>query len=256
MNQKYALAVNSVCIFIFAGLVTTILHEAAHFFTAIGFGLKAELHHNYVSYDDANISDFQKMCIAGAGPIVSLILGLIFLVLSEKTTEKGLLSLTLLWLGLQGTLAFAGYMMIAPFFTYGDTGKVFSLLGVSPYIVMAISITSIISIVIFFKKKAVEFSFYAESDAQTKKERANALFVWPIIIGGILTTLMHYPFPGLLSLLAPVMMPFTFFSTYGTFRRGDYDKPTVFMTRYSTAVIVLAVLSMVAFRLLVYGISL
>jgi hypothetical protein len=254
MNQKYAFAINNVLIFIFTGLLTTILHEMAHFFAALSFGFSPELHHNYVSYDDANISTFQQMIIAGAGPVFSLILGAICLYFAKKATEKGLFSLTLLWMGLHGTLCFVGYMMIAPFFTYGDTGKVLSLLGVPQFIVIALSILSIIILTTFYRKQAIEFNYYAESDTQIKKEQANHLFLLPIVIGGVFTALMHYPFPGLLSFLAPVMMPFTFFSTYGGFRRTEFaTKPTVFINQYSTVIIVLTALIVLIFRLLVYG---
>jgi hypothetical protein len=254
MNQKYALTFNSVLIFVFTGLVTTMLHEMAHFVAAISFGFPAELHHNYVLYDDANKTDFQQSVVAGAGPVFSLFLGLICLYFAKKVTDKGLFSLTLLWFGLHGTLCFIGYMMIAPFFIYGDTGRVFSILGVPTFVSIGLAILSLIALTIYYRKQAHEFNYYAESDVQLKAEQAKSLLLFPILIGGVFTALMHYPFLTFLSFIAPAMMPCTFFSTYGSFRRTEFAaKPTVFIGQYSTILMVLTALSVIAFRVLVFG---
>ncbi len=254
MNQKYAFAINNILIFIFTGLLTTILHEMAHFIAALSFGFSAELHHNYVSYDDASKTEVQQMIIAGIAPVFSLVLGLICLNIAKKHTTKGLFSLILMWMGLHGTLCFMGYMVVAPFFTYGDTGRVFSILGVPPFVSIGLAILSLIGLTIYYRKQAVEFNDYAESVNQLKAEQGKNLFLLPIIIGGVFTALMHYPFPTFLSFLAPAMMPFTFFSTYGGFRRTEFaEKPSVFLNQYSTVLIVLTALTVIAFRLLVYG---
>lgn len=122
--QKYGLAVNSCLIIVLTGVVTVILHELGHFVPAYFYGLEPELHHNFVFYDDAIVSPTAQAIIAAAGPVVSLILGIVFLFVSKRKKTKGLFSLLTLWMGLQGLLSFFGYLFIAPFFSYGDTGKV------------------------------------------------------------------------------------------------------------------------------------
>lgn len=133
------LAINSFLILVITALIGTIIHELAHFITAKYFKIPAYLHHNYVSFDSTEISDFHQAIIAGVGPIFSLFFGLVILYLSIKIKKIGLLKLFLLWLGMNGILMFLGYLLIAPFAKQGDTGFVFQYLGISNIFIISIA---------------------------------------------------------------------------------------------------------------------
>ena len=197
-THKYALAINSIACIILSGFMTTILHELAHFIPAYFYGLNPELHHNFVWYKDEPTQLYQAVIIPAAGPIFSLILGLICLYFSKKIVEKGVLSLFLLWMGLQGYVTFFGYLLIAPFFTYGDTGRVFALLNLPQMLVIALSIAAIIALTLLVKKEFKEFGYYGNPD-YTIKERANALILFPVL-GSIASAVLQLPVPTVLSI--------------------------------------------------------
>jgi hypothetical protein len=248
--KKYGLVINSIAMIIVTGLLTTILHELAHFIPAYFFGFQPELHHNFVNYDDTNLPADKIAIVAAAGPIVSLILGLIFLAVSKQTKSKGFFSLFMLWMGLQGYLTFFGYLFIAPFFTYGDTGKVFDIIGLPFLVVIAISIFGIVALNFLYKIEAKEFRFYG-SENMTVAGRANALIFFPVL-GSIASGALQLPVPTFLSLLAPIMMPLSFMSMYGTFRRTVKETPNVDLNQISWLLVIVLILTVTAFRLLNY----
>ena len=126
MNKIYAV-INGILIYATTALLTLIIHETGHFLVEILWGFKAVMHTDYGSYSGF-ASDTQKIIIAAAGPIFSLLQGLILYLISSRIVKKGIFSLFTLWLSLQGFILFFGYLVCSPFFIYGDTGQVFYLL--------------------------------------------------------------------------------------------------------------------------------
>jgi hypothetical protein len=149
-NNKYALVINSCLIAITTFILSTILHELGHFFVARFLNVHAVLHHNYVVLKNA--SSIENFSIAVAGPMTSLIFGIVFLLISKKKNPESLLKLFFLWLGMNFLLGFMGYMLIAPFVSQGDTGFIFKYLGVPFYIGVIIAILSFLLIQKIFKK--------------------------------------------------------------------------------------------------------
>ena len=80
--NSFSLAINSSIIAITTFIIATLLHEISHFMLSFILGLNAELHHNFVSVN--NVSKIQEIYIAGIGPLMSMFLGIIFLILSKK----------------------------------------------------------------------------------------------------------------------------------------------------------------------------
>ncbi len=248
--EKYGLTINSVIVVVLTSILTTILHELGHFIPAYFFGLQPELHHNFVSYDNSNVSSDKLAIIAACGPVLSLVLGTIFLFISKNITAKGYLSLFTLWMGLQGFLTFFGYLFIAPFFTYGDTGKVFAILGFPFVLVIAISVFGIAALVYFFKKQTKEFRFYGDEELNIV-QRANALILFPVL-GSLAACFLQLPVPTFLSLLAPIMMPMSFMSIYGEFRKTIKEKPTISLNKISWLLLISLIAAIILFRLLNY----
>src|SRR6185369_13864047 len=77
---------------------------------------------NYTSYKIEELSRTAQILTVAAGPLFSLLLGIVFNILCERYSKRNLLFLFLLYMSAFGYIAFGGYLMIAPFFPNGDTG--------------------------------------------------------------------------------------------------------------------------------------
>ena len=247
--KKFGLAINSMVIVVLTGIATVMLHELGHFIPAYLYGLEPELHHNFVFYVDQRVSAFAQGLIAASGPVVSLFIGTSCLLFSKRARHKGLVSLTTLWLGLHGLLTFFGYLFVAPFFTYGDTGKVFALLGLPFWSVLAISTFGVVSLVVLFRNQAKEFTFYGEG-CMTPAMRANSLILFPTL-ALVASAVLHLPVPTPLSLIAPLLMPWSFMTIYGVFFDYEDTKPSVTLNRISWRLIIGLAVVVGIFRMLV-----
>lgn len=205
--------------------------------TAKYFKIPAYLHHNYVSFDSTEISDFHQAIIAGVGPIFSLFFGLVILYLSIKIKKIGLLKLFLLWLGMNGILMFLGYLLIAPFAKQGDTGFVFQYLGISNIFIISIAIISFVIILKAFNILAKQFVFYKNSETFDQTETSIQLFIIPIIGSIIFVTLLSLPIPIWISLLPTVFMPMAYISTLKSYQKLNIKSPQYYSKEISKLLI-------------------
>jgi len=199
---------NGIIIYTTAFLLTLIIHETGHFAIEKLWGFNAIMHANYGSYS-GNASDTQKIIIAAAGPVVSILQGFFFLFLSERITSKNQFSLFALWLSLQGFVLFFGYLVCSPFFIYGDTGQVFYLLHFPLYITVLFSVAGIILLFYTLNNNAKKFAPYGR-EIEDIKPRAKALILYPLITGGILSLLLQLPVPNFLLLFDGITTPLVF----------------------------------------------
>src|SRR5688572_19054885 len=101
--QNRNLAIHSILIFVVSFILNTSIHEGGHALMGKLFGLNTVLHHNYVSTDgEETASLIVKIMVPAAGPLMSLIQGLIFLILLRASKQKSLLTLFYLWLSVMG----------------------------------------------------------------------------------------------------------------------------------------------------------
>ena len=159
-------------------------------------------------------------------------------------------------------MAFFGYMMIAPMFTMGDTGRIFARLEMS--MVWQIS-PAIISLLMFtyllmkFHGDCEHFISENINDEKTKRAKwARILIVYPVLIGIAVTSIMQFPVVYFLSLLPSLTMPFMLFMVYGMMimSKNIVDKKeNKDVSELSIPIIVLFILTIVGFRLLVYGLT-
>ncbi len=78
------------------------------------------------------VKDFQvlgNILIKGAGPVVSLIIGIIFHFICSRQVQRNALFLFNVYMSLNGYISFWGYLIIAYLVPGGDTGYVCSVLG-------------------------------------------------------------------------------------------------------------------------------
>lgn len=133
-NTNKSFLINSSVAFILAGMLTITLHEMAHFITALLLGDNAKIFPPYVQTSNG-ISLHSHIIVASAGPIFSLISGLLIIrLLSNK--GQGFMRLFWTWLGFLSAQTGFGYFLIAPLAKAGDTGFVLSSLK-SPWPIYA-----------------------------------------------------------------------------------------------------------------------
>lgn len=126
-TDRRALLAGSTLAFVLAAMVNDTLHELAHAVAGLAVGLTPTLSPFSVEYEPQGTSS-QQIITAAAGPLFSLVMGLVLMVLARHW-GRGLVRLFFLWLPFMGVMNFAGYCFIAPFAQVGDTGQVLKLLG-------------------------------------------------------------------------------------------------------------------------------
>ena len=116
---------NSTILFIVACILQMTLHEFGHFFVAIFVHAKGiSVHHNYVDNIDEGLPLRSILCIKGAGPLMSLIIGIVFHITCSLQKKRNITFLFELYMSVFGYIGFFGYLMTSPIFTNGDTGYI------------------------------------------------------------------------------------------------------------------------------------
>jgi hypothetical protein len=115
------------------------------------------------------------------------------------------------WLGMGSVLGLLGYLLIAPFAKDGDTGRVFSYLGVPTFVSILIAITSFIFISYLFRKWSSQFIFYKTEDHFDKKETQKQLFIYPIFASMVIMTILSFPITNWVSLLQTISICLFFY---------------------------------------------
>tara|TARA_R110002050_G_scaffold204327_2_gene339755 strand:+ start:66902 stop:67708 length:807 start_codon:yes stop_codon:yes gene_type:complete len=212
MNEKIAISFNSAILYVIAFLLTTVFHELAHALTGFLLGSSPTLHHNFVSH--ATIIDltlFQKTVVALAGPVISLIQGLLAGYGYYKLRKKAhtLLHLFLLWFSVLGLYNFLGYLMTGLFFKNGDIGKVY-LMTQTPYwlqIGLALIATLLFTFIAYkMTRPFLQMSYkmeWLDSGANRKNFSFHVLFL-PWMVGSVITTLLYLPVIAIVSIIYPI----------------------------------------------------
>lgn len=224
--MQYKVVINSTVAFIVASVVEMTLHECGHFCVAIFLGYPAVLHHNYVTYGE--ITKSHNIITALAGPLVSLLIGVVFNIIMNRKRLKGINALVCLYLSIFGYIGFFGYVMIAPFFSYGDTGYALHAIGCPMWGIILLSVLAVTAF--YFLSKAWSPHFIAlmskgtASGFQQRKKFIYSLVLLPLFIGIVVTTLLNLPSPTFLSLMAPLTSPYVILWAFGYYlkKEGTY----------------------------------
>jgi len=220
MKNFRNIIINSSMLFVSAAVLQMTLHELGHFIAAILIHAKnVTLHHNYVSHQTGNLPLPQAVFYAGAGPFVSLLVGVCFHFVCSRQKKRNLLFLFNLYLAVFGYIAFFGYLMVAPFFTYGDTGYIFRALNFPVWLTVSIAIIGGLFLYMVMCKL---IRFFVEmgpvniiADKKTRRIFMGCLIQYPLYIGIVITTLLNLPTPSVLSLIYPIFSPFSLMWAYG-----------------------------------------
>ncbi|MBX2905076.1 MAG: hypothetical protein KF744_03505 [Taibaiella sp.] len=217
-RRKRNLAINFTLAFVLTNITEMTLHECGHFVAGILTGDTPILYHNAVRHATELISKNGRIIIAAAGPIMSLIIGLLFAFLLRSRKQADAIGLFYLEMSVFGFIGVLGYTMVAPFFTYGDTGFVFRALDFPVWLILAISLLSIGILFLVLKSLApyfVSFMSFTEGESvQTRRPVVAAMISIPVLFGTLITTLLNLPSPTPLSLIAPICIPMSLFWVY------------------------------------------
>lgn len=264
-RKQTILALNVSVFFIFASILELTLHECGHFIAGCIMHLKPVLYHNYVNHPIETITQRQRICFAAAGPIVSLLIGIACGTTLRYRNGANFMSLFLLLMAVFGYIGFFGYMAVAPFFTYGDTGFVLEALGAPLWLIVLLAVGSVGALFYVLKGLARFFvSFMSRATAEDSKRRSTFVFYMitvPFFIGMPITTLLNLPVPTFLSLLAPLCSPFSLFWVYHYYitaiprQRWGYDESELLTRKISVGGVIALVVVVIINRLLVGGFS-
>ncbi len=212
MKEKILL-LNLIAVFVAGFALTTFLHEIAHAITAKMVNTEPVLFHSYVSYDSLATPAMHQLYIAAAGPLFSLLQALIFIRLLHTKTKIDFVAFLYLWMSIIGMVVFLGYIMMGPFVSYGDTGKIYTILAVPEYISLALAATALICIIYFFRKLTLvigHFIFQLKTETGYENKKAISLFfVFPLLIGTLINVLISLPAPTTMSLVFPIVISLT-----------------------------------------------
>lgn len=214
--MKKLVTLNSALLYIAAFLLTTIIHELAHAIVGAMNDSDPVMHHNYVEHlSPDHLTSGQQILIALAGPITSLIQGLIVGYLYLRSSRERLIDLFLLWLAVLGSTNFLGYLMTGPFFRSGDIGKVYDLADTPAWVQIALAITGA-GMLLFIAYKLTEpflrFSFDQAwvADGKSRKNFSFHILILPWIIGSVVVTLLYLPIVAIVSIIYPFMSGMVF----------------------------------------------
>jgi hypothetical protein len=241
------------------------MHESGHFFAAILVGAKQlSLHHNYVYHIDDGLTKLEIIFIKMSGPIVDIFIGTIFHYLCTRDRSRNIWFLLKLYFASFGYIGFFGYMMVAPFFTNGDSGYVCKALGFPLAITILCSVTGVLFLY-FLMKKLMKFfvAMGTKEIIENQRERKkfmSQIILLPILLGILITTLLNLPVVTTLSLIAPICMPFSFLWAYGDalnkkYAIDNYNNNFNQLNSINLAILSLFLLVVTINRLMVFGIA-
>ena len=228
--NKMRLTLNAVTLFVSASILEMTLHEGGHFLAGIVMHMRPVLHHNYVSSASDSSTPNAGIWFAAAGPFVSLLLGIITLLMLRTGRPQGFTKLFLWYFSISGFIGFWGYLMIAPFFSYGDTGYILRALNCPIWLIILLAVVGLAMLAVCVRLLApFAVSLMNTQTSQDKGSRKKFVFgitELTLYIGIPIIALLNLPTPTFLSILAPLMSPWSLLYAYGYYLKGKPYKGT------------------------------
>lgn len=225
MKEKLYVILNSTILYTITFLITTIIHECSHALLGMLYGSDPVLHHNYVEhFSISHLSVMQQVIISLAGPIASLIQGLLAGWAYLNTQKQRPLHLFLLWFSVLGFSNFFGYLMTGPLFQAGDIGKVFLLLRFPLFtqIIFAVLGATILFVIAYkLTVPFLQFSYRHKwvADQQSRMKFSFNIIILPWIMGSAIVTILYLPIIAIVSIIYPVMSGMIFIFPWQNARR-------------------------------------
>jgi hypothetical protein len=251
--------VNSTLVFVAAFTLTTVVHEFGHFLSYLLFGADPTLFHNYVTTPEGTLSDGARGVSAMAGPVISLIQGIIFGLIVTRRPRNTPSYLFFLWFSLLGYVNFFGYLVMTPFSSVGDTGKVADLLGIAVVFRILIAVAGLALVILIILKIGKHFTNFipAEHDSKMRSKYVYAIMFVPIIIGAVVNSILAFPAVAMLSVMYPATSSFAVMSSFGAILGNPNPTATISLIEKKVALlpVILAVVAIGLNRFLTLGIG-
>ena len=251
--------INSTLVFVSAFIITTFIHESGHYLSYWLFGADPVLFHNYVQIPDQFLTIPVRIISALAGPVFSLVQGIVFRWVVSRGEKNTGSHLFFLWLSLLGFVSFFGYLVVTPISTTGDTGIVADFLNIDDTIRVLIAVMGILVLIWIILNTAKNFSNFIplQHDLKIRAKYVYYLMFFPIIIGSVVNTLLAFPVVSFLSVIYPAMSPYVIMSSFSVILKTSNTK--VFSTEHENhikkSLLFLFLCAIVLNRLLTYGIG-
>ncbi len=192
----------SAVLYAVAFLLTTILHESAHFVVAGALGRHPILFHSSVASDEIGTS--ATVLTKLAGPLFSAVQGVILLAVERRIRHfPPHFRLLIAWLAFHGWMNATGYLFSAAFAPVGDIGSILRLLELPWWVSLAVSgigfWTIRASVGLLYPSFAALLPVETRNDTATRNRALIRLAVlaWPI--GVVLVLPSSWPFPAWIS---------------------------------------------------------
>lgn len=177
--------VNSTVAFALALLVMITLHELGHVVAALMQG-----HHPVLrpfSVDTGADPGAQRVVTAAAGPLLSLVTGLLVLAVPQR--GRPFLRLAMLWFGLLSVQEFNGYLTTGPFVAGGDIGVVLGESGTPGWFGVVLLVVGVTGTVVAGRVATARLLLLVDPAADTADQlRRLGLFSW--LLGALLAVLL------------------------------------------------------------------
>lgn len=136
--SRHSRLIQSAVAYATALLITVTLHEFGHAMAAWLYGFHPTVYG--LHEQDIAASPVRVAVIAAAGPLVSLVLGMVFLAVQKRMRGQGFPRYLTLWLGLLGIAVFVGYLITPPFYARGDVYIVLASFNLASPMFIGISV--------------------------------------------------------------------------------------------------------------------
>ena len=238
--------------FVTASTLNVVLHEGAHFLTALALGLQPTLYQYWVYWDQENATAAQYAAVRAAGPTFSLIVGLCCW-LADRTKKQSAAGLPLLYLSAGGMAMFFGNLMSTVF--AGDFSGLASWLQLPTtlgYAISAIGAAGTVAVMVWLGRQLRQWI----PDTAGTALGLIGVVVAPIVLGTAIIILINQPVPPFLSFVSARLSEagLGMFTLVGAVRPGAATAVRSFRLWWIDGTIAIAAVLIV--RILVFGITL
>ncbi len=222
MKENRARLIQSSLAYATASLIAITLHEFGHGL----IGLLVGQHPTVYALHEHDIagSRMDVGLIATAGPVLSLLLGIIFLWIYKYQKGQGFGRYLTLWLGLFSTASFFGYLMTAPFLASGDIAVVLRVMHLGVVFRWLSFIIGSAGIILVSRLALPRLVQLTNADAPLRGQTiALASLSW--IVGSIIVLIAILPTPPLMAPLIGLFVPFINFLASRRDPKQSYGVP-------------------------------
>jgi hypothetical protein len=241
----------SILLFYSANVLAYSLHELAHAAVAHFLHVPATLFHLYADIDDSLASESDRILIALAGPVFSLVVGALCSLFYRKSSSQTA-RLFLLYTATLSISIFFGNLLSAS--RIGDFSKVTRLLQFSNSLRYAISAAGLLALIVTMLIAGRKLLNIVAFEGSQKRLVILHLIVSPLFVGTGLVVITYHPLPT--PMIAGIISSsiFWIFSVLGVVT-GKITALESSSTRLSVIDVALFLFSILVVRILVTGIS-